>query len=274
MWCDCAIMVTTTITAVDKNCHEKCKSSNTAMDVWLFKAIGLYHLLRPCNSISVGHGYRTIALVALWLTFGLQVMQVVRLYLTLGDFQLFLFTTVISINGLVSLYKGYVIVTNADKLWTVLDVARYRFTSCGYRDKTKLRRCGKTMSIWLRTYVVFNYILLTIWALFPWVMNDHVPFVKLDGSVGHYRQTMINMWFPVSENVHNWTPVWTLINVVETVFASISVISWIMFDCYVLFTCMVLSVQFRTMSTAYEMLGQESTKCAGELKADSTMHYS
>lgn len=256
----------TIVTEVDKKNIE----NKTMVDVMLFKAIGLYQLLRPCESGSVRHRYRTIVHVTVWLMIGLQIMQVVRQYLSLGDIQLFLFTTVTVIVEQISNYKAYVLVTNTDKLWTVLEITRYGYISCSNRETSRLRRCGETISVWLRVFIVFIYITLTTWIIAPWIKNVYVPFNKLDGTIGHYRQTMLNMWYPISETVHNWTPVWALINLIETLISFTTVIWWVQFDCYLITVCTVLSAHFHNLSASYEILGRKSTEYSGKFKSFGT----
>lgn len=87
-------------------------------------------------------------------------------------------------------------------------------------------------------------------------MDEYVPFAKLDGTVGHYRTSIFNMWFPLSESLYNRLPVWTLVYAVEAFVGSVDVYNWLLFDCYLVTMCMVLTAQFETMSTAYETLGR------------------
>lgn len=221
----------------------------------LFKAIGFYQMLQPSTEGGFGDRYRTWILTILLLIAGLQCMQIVRLYLVLDDLQLFMYVAMMSTTILICTFKMYVVVMNLEKMWSMLDVAWYGFTLCGRRDPSRLRQCRDTLSTWLRTFVVLSSITLILWLFTPWYMDDYVPFVKFDGTVGHYRTSIFNMWFPISESVYNWLPVWVLIYLIEAFVCFVDVFNWLLFDCYLVTMCIVLTAQFDTMSAAYETLG-------------------
>lgn len=247
----------TTTSDGGKNCSQH-DDGKTVMDVKLFKAIGLYQLLQPAACGGFSQRSRMAFLAVLWLTAGLLIMQIFRLYLAFDDLQTFMYSAMLMTVGLNCIFKGYAMVTNAERLRAVLDVTLYGFTSCGRRDPSELRRCRETLFFWLRMFAEFGYITAIIWIVTPLFIIEDSPYVKLDGTVGHYRQTVLNCWFPVSETVHNWIPVWTLIYMIETVVSLTYISSSMLFDSYLITVCMVLSAQFRTMSAAYETLGSNS----------------
>lgn len=142
-------------------------NSSTVMDVKLFKAIGLYRLLQPSTEGGFGDRYRTWILTVLSLITGLQCMQIVRLYLTLDDLQSFMYAAMMATTVLICTFKMYVMVTNVDKLWTILDAARYGFASCGRRHPSQLRRCRDTLSVRLRMFVALSSATLIIWTITP-----------------------------------------------------------------------------------------------------------
>lgn len=234
--------------------------NNTMVDVKLFKAIGLYQLLEPVERSGFSQRFRTAYLTVLWVTTGLLIMQSVRLYLTLGNLQTFVYSAMLITVGLNCIIKGYVMVTNANRLRSVLDVALYGFTLCGCRDQVEFNRYRDFLFTRLRVYAIFNFVTLIIWLSVPFFINEYMSFTKMDGTVGHYRQTILNFWIPVSENTYNWIPVWTLIYTIESVISSMYIFSFILFDCYLITACMALSAQFRTLSAAYETLGPSSLK--------------
>lgn len=226
------------------------------VDEPLFKAIGLYQLLHPAEGTRQ-RWYRTVYLCVLWLTFGLQCVQIVGLYFTLHDFRRFAYMTVLAVNGMMCVLKGYVLVTNADRLQAVLDVARYGFTTSGLRDPGALRRCRATLSKLLRTFVTISFSTLTVWTVTPLFMDSHVPIAQPDGTIGYYRTTIDNLWLPgMSVSLYNSTPVWATIYLMEVYICFVNVISWSLFDCYMVTTCFVLNAQFRTIAAGYETLGR------------------
>jgi len=231
----------------------------TVVDGTLFKAIGLDQLLRRPATVGgcfVDWTYRTCLLTATRLIVGLMFTQAVRVYLTLGDLQMFLPTVLLIAIAFNGMFKGHVMVTHADRLHDVLDVAQYGYTAAGRADPSKLRRCRTAMSVWLRVFVANMAVSVIVWTVIPLIINDPVPFPKLDGTVGRYRQTAHNWWYPVSEAMFNWTPVWAAICVVETAVCSLNVFCWTLFATYTVTVCEALSAQFRTLTVAYETLGR------------------
>lgn len=229
---------------------------DTAADLPLFKAIGLYQLL---NDDSNGW-YRTVFLALLRVAFTLQAVQVVGLYYVLHDFERFANMVVLVISGFMCLAKGYVLVTNVDRAQTTLHTARYAFTSCGRRDQDPLRRCGLALSRMLRTFTVISYTTLFIWILAPYFMDGHVLITDADNTVHQYRMTINNLWIPVSASVFNRPPVWTLVYLVEGFMITINVFSWTLFDCYLITMCFVLNTQLYTLTIAYEQIGHQSLR--------------
>jgi len=231
----------------------------TVVDGTLFKAIGLHQLLwRPAtvSGCSFYQTYRICLLTAMWLSTGLMFTQAMRVYLTLGDMQTFLLTVVSVAVMSDTMFKGHVMVTRAVELGGVLDVAQYWYTAGGRADPSELRRCRTTLSVWLRVFVAYNTVSFIVWTATPWFIDDTVPFAKLDGTVGRFRQTVLNWWYPVSETAFNWTPVWTAICALETAVCSLNVFCWTLFQCYTVTACEALSAQFRTVTAAYETLGR------------------
>jgi len=244
-------------TTTDKVVREK-DGDGSAVDAKLFKTIGLYQLLRPYETGSAGDRCKTALLFVIRISFGFLLTQVVRILLATGDLERFVFTILINTTLLNMQYKYYVMVTNADSLRDIMDVTSYGFTSCGRRDRTPLHRCRDAFRPWLRVYTIISVLSTLVWVISPLLVADYAPFDKLDGTVGCYRQTVYNMWFPISERAHNWTPVWSALYAVEIVITVITLPGWVLFDCYLVTVCMLLAAQFRTMTATCETLGRRS----------------
>lgn len=204
------------------------KYRNSVIDMKLFKSIGLYQLLCPTKNRDFDNLYRTVFRVIILTTFCLQIIQTVRLFNALDDLQLFLHIAMLLVNGLICLLKGYMMVINADRLWSILDVALIKFTSCGYRKRSQLYRCQQTVSTWLKTLAGLSYGTLLFWIAAPWFMTFH-----LDNS----------------------SITWTLIYLIEMFIMCMNVTCWLLFDCYFVAMCFVLCAQFQTMFTSYKTLG-------------------
>ncbi|XP_050054942.1 odorant receptor 46a-like [Aphis gossypii] len=209
------------------------EDGGTAVDVGLFKAIGMYQLLYPaeCGLNDGGHGYRTAVLAAMGLVLGLQSMQVCRLYLARHDIQMFANMGMLVVYGFMCLLKGHTTATNASRICVTLDAARYAFTGCGGRDPSVMRRCRATLSTILRTFVALSFGTLVVWVIIPWF---------------------------VASEYDDMPTVWAVVYVVESIIFTVNVFLWTSFDCYLVTMCFVFDALFRTMSAGYEKLGHAS----------------
>ncbi|XP_016657950.2 odorant receptor 2a-like [Acyrthosiphon pisum] len=234
-------------------------SSATVVDVMLFKAIGLYQLLCPADRGGYSVRSRRALMTALGLSFALHSFQVPYLYYALNDLQRFAYMAAVIIYGMMCSFKGYVLVTNADRLWLVLNAADYGYTGCGHRDPSRLRRCRATLSALLRTFVALSYGTLIVWIVLPFFVDEYTGITNSDGTVTRYRTTIHNMQYPIPLAVYNSRPVWALIYVTELYVCIVNVFIWSLFDCYLVTMCFVLNAQFHTMSAGYGTLGIRRT---------------
>jgi len=207
-------------------CTTNGHDAENALDLDLFKRIGLYQLLWPSAEGGGGRRYRTAILSVLRLTFGLQLVQTVRLYWALDDVQQFLFLASVLITGLMCVFKGYVMVTAADRLRRVLDAAGRAYTRSGRRDPSELRRCRRRLSVWLRAFVALSYGTLAFWNAAPWyARSDRSP------------------------------AVWTLVYLTESFVLTVNVFCWLLFDCYFVTVVFALRAQFLTVAAGYGHVG-------------------
>lgn len=233
-------------------------NDGTMVDIIFFDAIGLNLLLNPFSKNKdrkFGYRYYKVVLAIQWLIIGIECMQIIRLYLAISDLQLLLNVIFLIVQILINVFKGIVLVMNADKMWNLLDVARYGFTSFGSRDPSLLHRCKSKLSKFLRIATGHCLITLCTWIVTPLFTNKYVQMVNLDGTIGYYRISIFNLWYPVTESMYNSLPIWTLIYVTEMLIITNCIYIWILFDCYLVTVCTVLSTQFNNLASAYESIG-------------------
>ncbi|XP_025420356.1 odorant receptor 46a-like [Sipha flava] len=156
--------------------------------------------------------------------------------------------------GTLSVYKGHVMVANADLIWDTLHVARYAFITCAGRDESELRRAGSLLRALLRAFVAVSYQTLAIWIAIPWLTDDRVPVANGDGTMAEYRMNVNNLWTPLPVAVYNATAVWAVVYAIEVFLITVNVFFWALFDCYLVTMCFVLNAQFHTIAAAYEKL--------------------
>lgn len=230
----------------------------TIVDNRLFKAICLHQLLDPTNGSN--RYYRLTFIVVMLVSLMLQITQLFGLYFAVNDLQRFAFSTTVISNAFLSLSKGYVIVTHADRLRASLEVARYEFTSCGVRDQSVVRRSRAVLSKVLHTFVVLSWFTCFVWALTPlFATDEYLQVTNVDGTVSRYRVTIYNVWLPVPVTVYNATPVWTLTYAVEVIVCYVNVFSWLLFDTYVVTMCFTFNAQFRTVSASCATIGHRDS---------------
>lgn len=226
----------------------------TIVDNKLFKAICLHQILDPTNGSN--RYYRLVLIAFMYMSFGVQIVQFVGLYFTIHDLQRFGFVTTTLSDAFLCIFKGYVLVMNADKLRASLEVARYEFTSCGGRDQRLLRQSRAVLSTILRTFTVLSWCTCFIWALGPlFTMDDFLQVTEADGIVSRYRVLIFNVWLPIPTTVYNTTTVWTLLYAVEVIVCFLNVFNWLLFDSYVVTMCFTFNAQFRTVSTSCMSIG-------------------
>lgn len=225
------------------------------VDVRLFKAIGLYSVMEPVPDSRRALKYRKAFAACVWLMLGTCVTQLGALYFMLKDFER-LSQIVLVVNvSLTTCSKGYVLVRHPDRMWRVLELARYTFTTSGRRDPSELIRCRSALATLGRTFVALNYCVLFVWLSSPFFIREPLRVVHRDGTVAEHRAAVQNLWTPLSDDTYNSTPCWTIIYCFEVYIGAFNVFVWVIFDCYMMAVCLVLNAQFRTVTAAYQTLG-------------------
>lgn len=238
------------------------------MDIRLFKMIGLLQTLNPDMSTDgnyVGRCYRTVmrvVFVALFLTI---VLNIGMLYQAFNDFQRFTYLIMLMIIAMNSTTKAYVLMVDTDRLWVVLDLTHYAFTWSGRFDWSRLSRCSVNLSVVLRTIITINNIVTIIWMIVPFFVHEPISVIHLDGTIGEYRTSILNLWLPqfVSNLMYNSVAVWSLFYAFEMFMLFSCLVPWYIFDCYLITVCFALNAHFRTLAANYEALGR--TPCNGLL---------
>ncbi|VVC26167.1 Olfactory receptor, insect [Cinara cedri] len=226
------------------------------VDVKLFKIIGLYQILRPAPQDGrTGRKYQKTLMAVMWLMLMTYIIQISALYFAMNDFQRLAHQTLVLSVCVVTWIKGYLLIWNADRMWPVLELGRYAFTSSGHRDPSKLIQCHATLSTMVRLFAAFYYWVLVAWLASPFFIHEPTKIIHLDGTVSKHRMTVLNLWMPLSEAEYNSTKYWAVVYGIEVMTCTINVFIWTMFDCYIMTVCFVLEAQFRTLEIAYTEIG-------------------
>ncbi|VVC25250.1 Olfactory receptor, insect [Cinara cedri] len=243
-----------TVMAATANKSKNYDRDGTVVDVKLFKAIGLFQILS-----AGGRWHRTALQIGLCTYFGSIILNVACLYLASNDFQRLTYLSLLIIIAAMYALKAYVLLVNADRLWAVLDLARYAFTSCGQRDPSRLSRCRTALSTLLHALVVINYGAAVVWLVSPFFVQDkRLSVTHLDRDVKEYRIGIFNLWVPMSNAAYNSPVGWSLVYAYEAFILFFNCTVWSLFDCYLLTACFSLNAQFHTLTAGYAALGWRS----------------
>ncbi|VVC37787.1 Olfactory receptor, insect [Cinara cedri] len=239
-------------------------SDGTVVDVKLFRAIGLFHILNFTAQTGRdgydGRRHRTVLRVYFWLVIVTIIFNIGGMYLSYNDFQRFTYLTLCVTVSLPCSLKSYVLSRKADtdRLRAVLDMARYAFTSCGRSDPSRLSRRSAALSALLRTFVTINYCTVFFWMLAPFFIHASLSVTHLDGTVSEYRNSILNLWVPLPDAAYNSSAGWSVVYAYEAIVFTGNLIILLMFDCYVLTTCFALNAHFRTLVDGYTALGRRT----------------
>ncbi|CAI6361908.1 unnamed protein product [Macrosiphum euphorbiae] len=237
---------------------DDCVDDETAVDLALFKVIGLNSIL------SRGAVARRIQTTCLWiacLIIAMQLVQVIGLYTTVKDLQRFSSLAVAAVSELMCGFMGFVLAAKADRLRDVLDVALYRYTACVHRMPTIMRLSSALVSTLLRTFTMVIYGTSVIWIISPLFTDD-------------VAKSMYNIkWIPgMSESAYKWPPVWAAIYATEFVTIMVNGIFVAMFNCYLFSVCFVLRAQFLTLAAGYATIGHQKLTLRRDVDSDKNIH--
>lgn len=237
-----------------KNLKSDNNGNSTMANDSPLKTNQLYHILQPSSDDGIISRHNKTLIITLMLMSGILWMQIVRMYSSFDDLQLFLYTVCEIIIGQINMYKAYLIIMNKDRLWNLLDVTQSRFTTCSTRDSFRLHQSKKSLTFWLKVSTILGLIMAIVWILAPCFVKN-IAFNKLDGNLGYYKANVLNNWYPISESIYNRLPIWFLFYVIEAFLFLVSLSIILIFDCYLATICVLLKAHFDTMSAAYETLG-------------------
>lgn len=230
-------------------------ASSSIVDVQLFKSIGLYRILGPVQDNQHASKYRRVLITCVCVMLSVSATQLGAMYFMLKDFermaQIFMAVTI----SLTSCTKGYVLARQADRLWRILEMARYGFTLSGRRNPSELNRSRAMISSLGKTYALFSLYVFVVWMVSPFFIREPLRVIHRDGTVAELRVSVQNLWTPLPDAVYNSMPYWIIIYSIESFIGMFNVLVFVMFDCYMMTVCLVFNAQFRSVTAAYQSLG-------------------
>lgn len=238
---------------------DNCVDDETALDLALFKVIGLNRIL---SNGAVANWIQTICLWISCLIIAMEVVQLIGLYTTVEDLKRFSSLAVATVSGIIVGFEGIVLATKADRLRDVLDVALYRYTACVHRRPTIMRQTSALWSTLLRTWTMIIYSTFVVWITSPLFTDD-------------VAKSMYNiMLIPgMSETAYKWKSVWVTIYATEVVTTMVKTIIVAMFDCYLFSVCFAFKAQFLTLAAGYATIGHQKLTLGRDLDSDKSTYY-
>lgn len=233
--------------------------NETVMDVKLFKFIGLLQVLKPAVSTGCvfdGQWHRRVLRVIFWTMLLTIILNIGMLHKAFNDFQRFTYLIMIIFIYINTTITGYLFLAKSDRMWDVLDLTRFAFTSCGQRDSSRLADSRVKLSAILRTIVIIGLIVFLLRLSAPFIIQERLSVVQLDGTIKKYRRCIFNIWVPLSDTMYNSLVVWPLVYAYELLLLVGSCVVWFMFVCYLMTACFALNAHFRTLAAGYEALGR------------------
>lgn len=237
------------------------ETDDTILDMKLFKVMGLYQFLCPAECGGFGQRMHRACLMLVWLNTIYKVVQLAWLPSMIHDFQRTMLFIVTLAYCFMCFIKLYAVSHHRTRLWTILlDSSQFAFTACGARHPDIVRQSRDATSWFLRWFVSLGSTVNLMWLLFPLLRTDHVTVTNADGTVSVYRSTVLSVWFPLPERVHNSMPGWTMLYVAEVFTYSVSMLGYQFFDFYLITLFSVMDAQFRTLCAGYKTLGHRLRK--------------
>ncbi|KAL5236249.1 hypothetical protein ACI65C_003659 [Semiaphis heraclei] len=155
------------------------------------------------------------------------------------------------------IYRIWVVVYHSNDVWNCLTITRYDFTSHNLRDRHILDLWRKR-SVWITNTMAIMYFMslvffVGIFLIFP----DDIMTIKFnDGSVGHYRQNLINLILLVTDETYN--AYYGVFYTIEVSFNVLLANIFFMFDMLLVTLCFAVSCQLQMINAAFESFGYES----------------
>jgi len=234
---------------------------NHVFNIKLAKSAGLYQLLDPETSKCLGRNVYHIAL-----TFILMYICTISVMLTVISCSYYCKDNV-SIcledlwkleTALFIIYKMWIVIHQSNDIWNCLSITWYGFTSSFSFQKRHILDRWRKRSMRFSTLFAFTYLFcLAIYAgLTQTFRNDITPVKNRDGSVGYYRQNIMNFYIIVSGETYN--TYYNTFCFAEALFTSSLAMLFLVFDILLVTLCFAICGQMEMVCSTFESVGHKS----------------
>jgi len=232
---------------------------NHVFNIRLAKFIGLYQILNP-ETLK----YRGINIYHIVVAFNLLYMGVISIMMNIIGVYCWSVNLPLSMDYFWKaesmfylIYKWFVIVRYSDAIWNCLSVTRYDFTSLSSQNRQTLDN-WRRRSVWLTTFIATMYLSSLVSYLSSSLVfsNEKLPVKNHDGSIGNYRQSVMNLYFIVSDETYNAQ--YNTFYIIESAYLALSTVLFFTFDLLLISLYFALCCQIKLVCSAFESLGHKS----------------
>ncbi|XP_026807239.1 uncharacterized protein LOC113549921, partial [Rhopalosiphum maidis] len=237
------------------------EEKNHIFNIRLAKCTGLYQMLDPGTTKCLGRNVYHIALA-----FILMYLCAVSIMSTVSCLYYWTDNMLISLEdfgkvetALFVIYKMWIVIHHSNDIWNCLSITRYGFTSFGFRERHILdrwrKRSMKCSNLFAITYLICVTIFVGTTQAFR---NKTTPVKNRDGSVGYYRQNIMNFYIIVSDETYNSH--YNKFCFAEALFTVSIGMLFLIFDTLLATLCFAICGQMQIINATFESVGHKSIR--------------
>lgn len=234
--------------------------NNYVFNIKLAKLIGLYQALDPgtakCWRKNVYH--IVMASIMLYMCVGSIILNLSGFYYWTANMPISIDYIWKAVTSFYLIYKLWIVVHHSNDIWNCLLITRYGFTSFSNWNRHIILDRWRERSVWLTTvYTITYYSSLSFYLASTLVFRkDILPVKNHDGSVGFYRQNVVNFYFIVSDETYNAH--YYAFYFFEALYLILMVLIFLIFDILLVTLCFAICCQMQMICSAFESAGHKS----------------
>ncbi|XP_050057787.1 uncharacterized protein LOC126550395 isoform X2 [Aphis gossypii] len=236
--------------------------NNYVFNIRLARRIGLYQILDSktikYRGKNVYHIF--IAFIALYWCVILIVFSVSSVHYWTNNMTISIDYFWKAENTLFIIYKMWIVIYHSNDIWNCLSITWYGFTSSFSFQKRHILDRWRKRSMSFSTLFAFTYFFgLTIFVGLTQIFrNDTTPVKNRDGSVGYYRQNIMNFYIIVSDETYN--TYYNTFFFAEALLTVSLATFFLLFDILLVTLCFAICGQMEMIKSDFESVGHKSIR--------------
>ncbi|XP_029348644.1 uncharacterized protein LOC107883037 [Acyrthosiphon pisum] len=234
---------------------------NHIFNIKLARLTGLYQMLDPdtikCRGRNIYHV--VMSCVLLYMCLISMILMISGVYYWTVNIPISIDYFWKSVSTFYTIYKTSIIIRHSNDIWNCLSITRLDFTTFSNRNRQVLDRWRERLS-WLTTIYAIIYTMSVVsYLVFTLVFNEgKTPVKNHDGSIGYYRQNVMNFYLMVSDETYNAH--YYKFYFIEALFAAFMGFFFFIFDFLLVTLCFSMCCQMRIVCSAFESVGHKSVR--------------